>query len=163
MRIVALVLTWFATTAQADTRWSTGLNLRAETGTHPFRVGAGIERRCWEVGLVLDPMFVTDGQHDIDLLAGWGRAGWGFVGGWRTSTVGLLGGTHVQQKLLVGVTAPLPKLGPLRVRWAFELAAVVVKHGADLPTDWFSLANGRDFVDLINFGMFLRIDYVGAL
>src|SRR5688500_8396764 len=138
MRMVGLVLTLLAAApVNAETRWSTGLNLRPETGTHPLRVGAGVERGCLDVALVLDPMFVSDGQHDIDLLAGWGER-WGFVGGWRTSAVGLLGGTHFQEKLVVGVTAPLPKLGPLRVRWAFELAAVVVKHGADLPTDWLS-------------------------
>ena len=139
-----------------------GLNLRADPGTHPIRINAGYERTCWDFNLVLDPMFWTDGQHDIDVYAlkRVSMGGWGVVGGWRTSAVSLLGGHQFQQKLLLGVGAPLPKLGEhLRWRWAFELATVIVKHGADLPSEWIGFAQGRDFIDLVNFGMFVTFEY----
>lgn len=160
---VAFVCLW-STSASAE-QWSAGLNLRPELGTHPIRIGAGIERGHLDLGLVLDPMFLLDGQHDIDLLGGWRACerGWGVVAGWRTSTIGLLGGRHYQEKLVIAASAPLPSFRQFRVRWAFELATVVVKHGADLPTDWISFESGRDLVDLVNFGTFIRIDYVGSL
>ncbi len=147
--------------ARADS-WHAGVDLRADPGTHPLRVAGGIERGRLDTMLVLDPMVFTDGQHDLDLFAHWRLApsGWGVLGGWRTTAIGLAGGHQFQDKLLLGVGAPLPWFGTsIRVRWAFELATVVVKHGADLPTEWISFASGRDFIDLINFGMFVTIEY----
>ena len=43
--------------------------------------------------LVLDPMFWTDGQHDIDAFAFWSPCSraWGLLGGGRTGSIGLLG------------------------------------------------------------------------
>lgn len=151
--------------AHADAEFHAGLNLRADLGTHPIRAGAGVQLGTVDTTLVVDPMFWTDGQHDLDLLAFWSpcRPGWGVLGGWRTSTIGLLGGTQLQHKLLVGVGAPLPDLGPFRTRFGFEIATVVVKHGADLPADWISFASGRDFIDLVNFGAFVSIEYATQL
>ncbi len=148
-------------TAHAEMRWHAGLNLRAELSTHPIRVGAGVQFDHVDTTLVLDPMFWTDHQHDIDALAFWAPCprAWGLFGGWRTSSIGILGGRQLQQKLLLGVGAPLPQLGPFRARWSFELATVIVKHGAGLPSDWISFASGRDFIDLVNFGMFVSIEY----
>ncbi len=151
--------------AAADARWHAGFNLRPDTGTHPIRIGGGVQLDSIDASLVLDPMFWTDGQHDLDALVHVMpcERGWGFLAGWRTSAIGLLGGTQLQQKLLVGVAAALPDLGPLRVRWSFELATLVVKHGGDLPTDWISFASGRDFIDLVNFGTFVTFEYARAL
>jgi hypothetical protein len=165
LAIVAVVFCSLSATAHADNKWSAGLNLRADLGTHPIRAGGGIEFGRLDLALVLDPMFWTDGQLDTDLLAGFHgcERGWGGIAGWRISTIPLVDGTQLQHKLVAGVSAPLPQLGPFRVRWAFELATVVVKHGGDLPTDWISFASGRDFIDLVNFGTFVRFDYVGAL
>jgi hypothetical protein len=132
---IVLVTLALSTTAHAERHWHAGLNLRGDLGTHPIRAGAGVELGRVDTTLVLDPMFWTDG----------------------------LGGTQFQQKLLVGVGAPLPQLGPFRSRFSFELATVVVKHGADLPADWISFATGRDFIDLVNFGMFLTVEYARAL
>ncbi len=148
-------------TASADSEWHVGLNLRPDLGAHPIRAGAGVQLDVVDLTLVLDPMFWTDDQHDLDALAFWAPCsrGWGLFGGWRTSTIALLGGTQFQEKLLVGVGAPLPNLGPLRSRFHFELATVVVKHGGDLPSDWVSFASGRDFIDLVNFGAFVTIEY----
>lgn len=148
--------------ARADS-WHAGLNLRVDPGTHPVRAGGGIERGRLDATLVLDPMFWTDGQHDIDLLAHWKLvpAGWSVLTGWRTTLIGIAGGTQYQEKLLVGFGAPLPFFGslPLRAKWSFELAALVVKHGADLPSEWISFDSGRDFIDLLNFGMFVTFEY----
>jgi hypothetical protein len=158
--LIALALS--AASVRAD-GWHAGLNLRVDPGTHPVRAGGGIERGRLDTMLVLDPMFWTDGQHDVDALAYWQLvpAGWSVLTGWRTTAIGILGGRQYQQKLLLGIGAPLPFFGelPLRARWSFELAALVVKHGADLPREWISFDSGRDFIDLLNFGMFVTFEY----
>lgn len=163
--IAIVVVCALAGPGRADSSWHAGLNVRAELGTHPIRVGGGIDLDPVDLTLVLDPMFWTDGQHDVDVLVEKRlcACGWALLTGWRTSAIGLLGGHQFQEKLLVGVSAPLPDLGPFRTRWSFELATVIVKHGADLPADWISFASGRDFIDLVNFGMFVRIEYASAL
>ncbi len=152
--------------AEPDRRWHAGLYLRAELGTHPVRAGGGVEVGCFDVALVLDPMFWVDGQHDLDLLGGWKFAdsGWALIGGYRSSSIGLAGGRQFHDKLVLGIGAPLPGFGklPVRARWAFETSTVIVKHGAELPTEWLSLASGRDFIDLINFGMFVSFEYAAG-
>jgi hypothetical protein len=158
--LVALVL--LVGTAHADPSWHAGLNLRADLGTHPIRIGGGVQLGRVDATLVLDPMFWTDGQFDTDAFAFWAPCsrGWGLFGGWRLSTIGLVDGTQLQEKLLLGVGAPLPQIGEhIRTRFHFELATVLVKHGGDLPTDWISFASGRDFIDLINFGVFVSFEY----
>jgi hypothetical protein len=166
---IAATVTLWASGASADSAlhsWHAGLNLRTELGTHPIRADGGIDLGSVELTLVLDPMFWTDGQHDIDLLSAWPvtSGGLAVLGGVRTTSLGLTGGRHWQDKLLLGVTAPIGGFGDsLRVVWGFELATVVVKHGADLPAEWISFDSGRDFIDLVNFAMFVRFDYASAL
>lgn len=163
------VMTWAGigdAVAGSPSFWHAGLNVRTELGTHPIRVGAGVQTGELDVTLVLDPMFWTDGQIDLDLLGEWQIAdsGWGLVGGLRWTSIGVGDGRQSQDKVLLGVGAPLAgRAGaPFRVRWTFEAAAVVVKHGAGLPTDWISFASGRDFIDLINFSMFVSLDYAST-
>lgn len=154
--IVALALP-----ARADTIAHAGLNLRADSGAHPLRVIAGLDAGTVDLSLTVDPMVITDGQLDTDLFATFKvtDSGWGAILGWRTTTIGILGGREFQEKLVLGVGAPLPLLGDgIRIRWGLEAAAVIVKHGAGLPTDWISFQQGRDFVDLINFGMYLTFE-----
>ena len=144
--------------------WHAGLDVRIDQGAHPLRVGGGVELGNFDTLLVLDPMVVTDGQHDLDLLVSWcpcDHRGFAVMGGVRSTAIGIEDGHQLQEKLVVGITAPLPALGtlPLRARWSFELATVVVKHGAGLPTDWIGFAQGRDFIDLVNFGMFVTFEY----
>ncbi len=165
MRGALLLVIVLAAHAHADD-WHAGLNLRADSGAHPARLAGGIERGSLDVSAVLDPMVATDGLLDTDLYATWRVAGggWGLLGGWRTSAIGIAGGHQLQEKLLLGLTGALPRLGctPLRARWGFEMATVVVKHGADLPTDWISFGSPRDFGDLINVGMFVTVEYAGG-
>jgi hypothetical protein len=160
--IVATLLLLGALPAAAD-GWHAGLNLRVDQGTHPIRAGGGVTLGNTDLTLVVDPMFWTDGQHDIDFLGYYkfSRAGWSFLYGWRTTAIALMDGHQYQEKLLLGIGAPLPFFGhlPLRARWSFELASLVVKHGADLPRQWISFDEGRDFIDLLNFGMFITIEY----
>ena len=148
--------------AHAEQAWHAGLDLRVDQGAHPIRVAGGLTFGNVDTLLVLDPMVVTDGQHDLDLLATWcpcAQRGWGLLAGWRTTSIGIADGTQLQQKLLLGFTAPLPDLGPLRTRWSLELATLIVKHGAGLPREWIGFAQGRDFIDLVNFGMFVTFEY----
>ena len=51
--IITLALTG---SAQAETRWHAGLNVRAELSTHPIRVGAGVQFGHVDTTLVLDPI-----------------------------------------------------------------------------------------------------------
>jgi hypothetical protein len=157
-----VVVVMLVGTAHAEPTWHAGLNLRGDLGTHPIRIGGGAQIDRVDVSLVLDPMFWTDGQVDTDLLAFWAPCprAWGLFGGWRTSSIGLLDGTQFQEKLLLGVGAPLPQLGHhIRARFHFELSTVIVKHGGGLPSDWISFASGRDFIDLVNFGVFVSFEY----
>lgn len=163
--VVAAVLV-VASPASADADLYAGLNLRADSGAHPFRVLAGVDTGPFDLSFTLDPEVVFDGQFDADLLTvtRFTDSGWGVLVGWRTTAIGILGGRQLQEKPLLGIVAPLPRLGdlPIRARWGFEAAAVIVKHGGGLPTSWISFADGRDFVDLINFGMFVTVEYGSA-
>jgi len=163
---VAALCLAFPAAAGADS-WHVGLDLRADPGTHPIRAGGGVEIGRLDTLLVLDPMFWTDGQHDIDLLATWrvSRGGGGILAGWRTSAIGIEDGHQLQQKLVVGVGGPLSifSSSAIRLRWAFELATVIVKHGGGLPSEVISFESGRDFIDLVNFGMFVTFEYARAL
>lgn len=140
-----------------------GLNLRVDPGTHPVRLGVGYQFERLDTSLVVDPMYWTDGQLDTDGYVDWKLvpAGWSVLAGWRNSTIALQGGRQYQEKLLLGFAAPLPFFGslPLRAKWSFELAAVVLKHGGDLPSQWISFDSGRDVIDLLNFGMFVTFEY----
>lgn len=160
--VLAVSLLVAAGHARADTALHAGLNLRADSGAHPVRGTAGIDTGPVDVSVTLDPMVVFDGQFDADLLTTTrlSDGGWGLVVGWRSTAIGIEGGRQLQEKLVLGIGAPLPRIGdlPLRARWTFEAATVIVKHGAGLPTDWISFAEGRDFVDLINFGMFVTVE-----
>ena len=66
--------------AHADS-WHAGLDLRADPGAHPVRACGGYEHGVLDATLVLDPMALTDGQHDIDLYTHYklSRAGWSFL------------------------------------------------------------------------------------
>jgi len=156
-----------AAPAEPGTALHAGLNLRADSGAHPVRLIAGIDTGPFDLSLTVDPMFlIDDGQIDTDLLATArvSEGGWGVLGGWRTTAIGILGGRQYQEKLVLGIGAPLPRVGdlPIRTRWTLEAATLLVKHGGGLPTDWISFAEGRDFVDLINFGMFITIELTNA-
>src|SRR4051812_45288920 len=106
MQRLVLVLAMLAVPAAgAAAPWHAGLNVRGDLGTHPIRAGGGLEFGKVDTMLVLDPMFWTDGQHDLDLFAFWAPCSkaWGLLGGWRTSTIGLLDGTQFQEKLVLGI------------------------------------------------------------
>jgi hypothetical protein len=151
-----------ARSALADTGLHGGLNLRADSGAHPVRVTGGIDTGPVDVAVTLDPMVVFDGQFDADLLTTSRLTdnGWGAIVGWRSTSLQILGGRQLQEKLVLGIAAPLPAIGdlPIRARWALEVATVILKHGGGLPSDWISFQQGRDFVDLINFGMFITVE-----
>jgi hypothetical protein len=167
--LVVSILTLASPTpaARAEDGFHAGLNLRADNGAHPIRLIAGFDSEAVDVSLTLDPMVITDGQFDTDLLATAriSEHGWGVIVGWRNTSIGILGGREYQEKLVLGIGAPLPLFGDLsvRTRWGFEAATVILKHGADLPPDWISFEQGRDFIDLINFGMYVTFECCHAV
>jgi hypothetical protein len=154
--VVALV----AGPAAAD-GWHAGVNLRTELGAHSARVDAGVRRGAFDFIVVLDPMVVTDGELDVDLVATRtiGGSGYGVLLGWRPASIGLAEGRQFQHSALVGAVGPLPRIGPLSVSWGVELAAVLVKHGGGLPMDRLSLESMSALGDNFNANMFLRIGY----
>src|SRR6185295_22244 len=101
--------------ADADIAGHAGLNLRADNGAHPIRVMAGVDTGPLDLSLTLDPMVITDGQLDTDLLATWKitEGGWGIITGFRNTRIGILGGREFQEKLVLGIGAPLPLFGDL--------------------------------------------------
>ena len=163
--LIAIVASGNARAAQAlaDAQthdWHLGVNFRTDFGTHPLRIDGGVRWKQIDTILVLDPMFFTDGQHDIDLIAAWRfTEGWAAFFGWRPTSIGLADGRQWQEKTLLGIMGELPALfwGHVRGHWGFELAVLWVKHGGGLPTD--TISSTRTIADYINFGMFVRFEY----
>ncbi|MDQ3341283.1 MAG: hypothetical protein M4D80_39515 [Myxococcota bacterium] len=142
--------------AEAD-EWHAGLNLRSELGTHPIRIDGGVRLGRLDLIAVLDPMFWTDGENDIDLIAAWRVGNFAVFGGWRPASIAMATGRQFQHAVLVGAFAPLPKLGPLALTWGLEIATVIVKHGGELPSDVISFDSSADVGDNVNVSMFLRV------
>ena len=139
--------------------WHAGLALRSDLGTHFARLAGGIRLAGWDFTAIIDPLVVTDDVHDLDVLVEPRLGGgWAVLGGLRVTSIGLAGGRHWQDKLLVGVSAELPALagGALRGRFGLELATLVVKHGGGAGTDWLDF--DRTWSDAFQFGLFARIE-----
>ncbi len=160
--VVTVILAGLALPARAD-GWHAGINLRTELGAHVARVDTGIRHGALDLIAVLDPMFWTDGEIDVDLLGTWqvAHSGYGVLLGWRPASIALADGRQFQHSLLVGAVGPLPNIGPLDVSWGIELGAVLVKHGGGLPMDTVSLSSTADLGDNFNASMFLRVGYAG--
>ena len=163
--MVVVVIALAAGRAEAD-GWHAGLNLRSELGTHPVRVDGGVRLGRVDLIAVLDPMFWTDGEIDVDLIGALhvGSSGYAVFGGWRPASISIAhDARQFQHAVLVGALGPLPRIGPFDLAWGFEVAAVVVKHGGALPTDTLSLDTMADVGDNVNLSMFLRVGYGDAL
>lgn len=154
--VVVAVMVVVCGRAEAN-EWHGGLNLRSELGTHPIRFDGGVRLGRLDLIAVLDPMFWTDGECDIDLLAAWKVGRFAVFGGWRPASIKMANGRQFQHAALVGAFAPLPKLGPLELTWGIEIATVIVKHGGALPADVISFDSTADVGDNVNVSMFLRV------
>lgn len=156
---ISIIPTVTSVAAHADSIHG-GLNLRADSGAHPLRLVGGYQiANQVDLSLTVDPLFWADGQSDIDALVYVWPKRFSLLTGLRTSVIGLGDGHQFQHKVLLGVGAPLPQVGKFRTRWSFELGTVVYRHGAGLPAKAISFASGRDFIDLLNFGMFVTVEY----
>lgn len=148
--------------------WHAGINLRTDLGAHPLRLGGGLRFCRLNTIVAIDPMVLSDGQHDLDVLAEWlfAPGGWALLGGWRASSISLHDGVQWQEKLVLGASAGLPSLGGGRVRGrvGFELAALIVKHGGGLPTDTISFGTRTrgGLEDRLHFGLFVRFEYAAG-
>ena len=141
MTRVMIVLLVLAGQARADQWVHAGLDMRTDLGTHHTRVPIGFRNDNWDATLVVDPMFVLDGQHDLDAI------GEHFFGprigvffGWRWSALRVADGVHHQQRSIVGITGIGPSLfgEALRTSASLELATLWVKHGGGVEMDWIS-------------------------
>lgn len=166
-KVVLLAIAVGAPSAYADRELVAGVQVRTDLGTQFIRAGAGAKLDRLSIDLVVDPYGYWSGeQHDTDLLAGWQLwpDGWSGLAGWRVSSLPLLGTRYYQEKLVLGVSAPLTPLPfrHLRARIGAEWALTVVRHGGDLPTFWVwseDEVHGGSF----NGGLFLRVDAGGAI
>lgn len=162
-RVLLLVLLW-AGHARAEQWMHAGLDMRTDLGTHHTRLPVGIRTAEWDGTLVVDPMFLLDGQHDLDLIGEYyfGPRIGVFVG-WRWSAIKVADGLHNQQRSLVGITG----LGPtffgdtLRTSASVELSTLWVKHGGGVDADWISA--DRNLHDSFGLGLFVRVEYARGL
>jgi len=160
----ALVLLVLATPAHAERVMHAGLDVRTDLGTHHTRLALGIATCAWDTTLVLDPMVMLDGQHDLDLMVErYLGARVAVLAGLRWSTVAVDGGHHHQERTMLGVTGVGPSFlgNALRTKFSLELATLWVKHGGGAETDWISA--DRNLVDHFSLGLFVRIEYARAL
>lgn len=163
--LVAIIVA--APSAHADRELAGGIDVRTDLGTQFVRAGAGIKLDRLSLDAVVDPYgYWTGEQHDTEILAGWAlwSDGWSALGGWRVSSLPLLGTRYYQEKLVLGVAAPLSRLPfrHLRARIGAEWAVTVVRHGGDLPTFWVwseDELHGGSF----NLGLFLRLEVGGSI
>ncbi len=139
-----------------------GLNLRTDLGTHPLRLDLVWRTERTDLALVLDPMFWTDGQSSTDLIMSFllDNTLQPLVG-WRLHTIKLPEARQLQHNLVAGLGLALPSFWKNRLKgqWGFELATTIVKHGGNLPAETISFASARNYLDLVNFGMFARFDF----
>jgi len=149
-----------------DRDWHAGINFRTDFGTHPIRVDGGVRSGSLDGILILDPMFWTDGQHDIDLILDWrfSPAGWSAQLGWRATVIGIAGGHQWQEKSLLAIAGRLPVLweGLIRQQVGLECSLLWLKHGAGLPSQGTDFSSGREFVDHLNFAIFWRMELARA-
>lgn len=152
------------TSVHADSALHAGVDVRTDLGTHHTRLPLGYRACQWDTTLVLDPMVVLDGQHDLDLFVErfFGQR-IGVLAGYRWSAIAVDDGLHHQQRTLVGVTAVGPSFFDerLRTRMSLELATLWVKHGGGAEVDWISA--DRNLLDHFSMGLFVRIEYARAL
>lgn len=146
--------------AAADSTWHLGVDARTDLGTHPGRLAVGMRHCVWDGTLVVDPMAIVDGEHDLDALADWyfdDRIA--LMLGWRWSVISVASGYLQQQRSLVGLTGVGPSFFGKRVRTSasLELETLWVKHGADTETEWIGI--NRNFMDHVGLGLFVRVEY----
>jgi hypothetical protein len=162
---VALVgLGGLAGTAGADASMHAGLDVRTDLGTHHARLPLGYRACQWDTTLVLDPLAVLDGEHDLDLVVEryFGQR-IGLLAGYRWSAISVDGGFHHQQRTLLGVTGTGPSFfdDRLRTKFSLEVATLWVKHGGGAETEWISA--DRNLLDHFSFGLSVRIEYAQLL
>jgi hypothetical protein len=161
---VIFTLCALATPAAAERYVHAGLDVRTDLGTHHTRLALGYRTCVWDTTLVLDPMVVLDGQHDLDLMVEYFfGARVGVLAGLRWSAVAVADGLHHQDRTFVGITGVGPSFwdGALRTKFSLELGTLWVKHGGGAETDWISA--DRNLIDHFALGLFIRIEYARPL
>jgi hypothetical protein len=162
MVVMAVVVVASAPAPAHAQDWHVGLNVRSELGTHPVRIDGGVRVGRLDLIAVLDPMFWIDGEIDVDLIAAWRIGDYAVFGGWRPASIAFADERQFQHAVLAGVLGRLPSVGPLDLVWGFEVAAVVVQHGGNAPTEMLSLDSMSDVGDSFNASMFLRVGFGNA-
>ena len=80
--------------------------------------------------------------------------------GYRMTRIAIAGGHHYQHHMLWSLRVELPSPSRrLALDAGLELATLLVKHGAGLPTDWIGFERGRWFAEAFNVSLGVRIAY----
>jgi hypothetical protein len=150
--------------ARAERSLHVGLDVRTDLGTHHTRLPIGYRACLWDTTLVLDPMVILDGQHDLDLLVErYVGSRIALLAGLRWTAIAVDGGLHHQERTLLGVTGVGPTFfdDRLLTKLSLEVATLWVKHGGGAETDWISA--DRNLLDHFSVGLFLRVEYARIL
>jgi hypothetical protein len=150
--------------AVAQPQVSAEAELRSHGGPHALRVGVGIGSAagCSRAMLLIDPWYFVDKQlttdallrlqphHDIELQLGV-----------RNQIVALSTGLRFYESIVLAASVPLRlQLGRVALYAGAQATALLVSHGTDLPTQWYSLARGTDNLEAYGFAMFLQGRYL---
>jgi hypothetical protein len=160
VRLALLTVLALTAPAAADRWLHAGIDARTDLGTHAARFALGYRACAWGGTLVVDPMALLDGEHDLDAIAEYffgPRVG--MFAGVRWTTIAVDGGVHQQERSLVGVTGVGPSFfgNRLQTAFSFEIATLWVKHGGGAETTWISW--DRNLLDEFSTGIFIRLDY----
>jgi hypothetical protein len=111
--------------------------------------------------LIVDPWYFVDEQLTTDLLARIPLpATLELNTGLRNQAVSLAGGMRLYESLLIGVAAPLRlHVGAMQFDAGAQLTALLVSHGADLPTQWYSFSRGTSNLEAYAFELLVQGRY----
>ncbi len=137
--------------------------LRSHGGAHSLRFGVAVGPRADGVRgvLIVDPWYFVDEQLTTDLLARIPLpATLELNTGLRNQAVSLAGGMRLYESLLIGVAAPLRlHVGAMQFDAGAQLTALLVSHGADLPTQWYSFSRGTSNLEAYAFELLVQGRY----
>jgi len=144
--------------------WHVGVNFRTDFGAHYYRADVGVRLARLDLLVVLDPLGLKRDDYDFDAIARYAGDRWSLWGGARVSTVPVGRDRVWTEKLLVGVSAELPRIvsDDIRIHSGLELAIHVRSHGGDVMTRWVCVDSPDCREDHFVFGLFGRVEYASA-
>ena len=158
------VLAGLIAPAVAQPQVSAEGELRSHGGPHALRIGLGIgsSTGCSRAMLMIDPWYFIDKQMTTDaLIRLQPHRDVELQLGARNQLVALSTGLRFYESIVVAASTPLRlQLGRVALYAGAQATALLVSHGADVPTQWYSVARGTDNLEAYSFAMFLQGRYL---